>query len=191
MKLTIKTTILLLVTLLSFSCVSTKKEETKVEEKEMEKKEVKEEVGTIVSVAASNDNFTTLVTAVKAADLVSTLNSDGPFTVFAPINDAFSKLPEGTVATLLKPENKSKLSSILTYHVISGKFMAADVIKAINDNDGKFMIKTVQGGQITASIVEGKVILTDENGATSTIIITDVAASNGVVHAIDTVVLPK
>lgn len=192
MKLAFKLTSLVLVTFLSFSCISSKKEETKVAEVEVEtKKEVVEQKETIVTIAASNDNFTTLVAAVKAADLVATLNSDGPFTVFAPVNGAFDKLPEGTVATLLKPENKDMLTSILTYHVIAGKFMAADVIKAINDNDGKFMIKTVQGGMITASFNDGKVILTDEKGGTSTVVMTDVDASNGVIHAIDSVVMPK
>lgn len=153
------------------------------------KKDNKE--GTIVSVAASNDNFTTLVAAVKAAGLVDTLNSDGPFTVFAPVNDAFGKLPEGTVATLLKPENKKMLTAILTYHVVAGKFEAKDVLAAIKANNGKFDIKTVQGRTLTASLKGGKVILTDVKGNVSTIIITDVAASNGVVHAIDTVVMPK
>lgn len=146
---------------------------------------------TIVGVAAGNDNFTTLVAAVKAADLVTTLNGDGPFTVFAPVNAAFDKLPKGTVETLLKPENKAMLASILTYHVVSGKFMAADVMKAIKDNKGKFSIPTVQGGMLTATVKGGKVMLMDEKGGMSTIVMTDVAASNGVIHAIDTVVMPK
>ena len=146
---------------------------------------------TIVAIAASNKNFSTLVAAVKAADVVNTLNSEGPFTVFAPVNDAFSKLPEGTVANLLKPENKKLLTSILTYHVVAGEFKAKDVIKAINDNNGTFDIKTVQGGQLSASLKDGKVILTDEKGNISTVVLTDVDASNGVVHAIDTVVMPK
>ncbi|WP_397446393.1 fasciclin domain-containing protein [Polaribacter sp. R77954] len=146
---------------------------------------------TIVGVAAANDNFTTLVAAVKAAGLVETLNSDGPFTVFAPINDAFGKLPKGTVESLLKPENKKLLTAILTYHVVAGEFKAKDVLAAIKANNGKFDIKTVQGGTLTASLKDGKVILKDTKGNTSTVIITDVAASNGVVHAIDTVVMPK
>jgi len=146
---------------------------------------------TIVSLAASNDAFSTLVAAVKAAGLVDVLNSKGPFTVFAPVNDAFNKLPEGTVASLLKPENKKMLTSILTYHVVSGKFMAKDVVNAIKKNNGKFVIKTVQGGKLTASLKGGKVILTDEKGNISTIIITDVNASNGIVHAIDSVVMPE
>lgn len=145
----------------------------------------------IVGVAASNADFSTLVAAVKAADLVATLNMEGPFTVFAPVNTAFDKLPEGTVATLLKPENKEMLTSILTYHVVSGEFKAADVIAAIKDNGGKFTIPTVQGGTLIAKIKDGNVVLKDENGAKSTIIITDVAASNGIIHAIDSVVMPE
>ena len=145
---------------------------------------------TIVGVAASNDNFSTLVAAVQAADLVSTLNSDGPFTVFAPTNDAFAKLPEGTVETLLKAENKGTLTSILTYHVVAGKFMASDVLDAIQKNNGSFVIPTVNGEKLTASLKDGKVLLKDSKGNYSTVILTDVGASNGVIHAIDTVVMP-
>ncbi len=145
---------------------------------------------TIVGVAAGNENFTTLVAAVKAANLVETLNSAGPFTVFAPTNDAFAKLPEETIPTLLKPENKGLLTSILTYHVVAGEFKAADVVKAIQANSGSFAIKTVQGGTITATLEGGNVILTDTKGNKSKVIIADVAASNGVIHAIDTVVMP-
>ncbi len=148
------------------------------------------EAATIVGVAASNENFSTLVAAVKAADLVSTLNSEGPFTVFAPTNEAFSKLPAGTVETLLKTENKGTLTSILTYHVVAGKFMASDVVKAIKDNNGKFVITTVNGEKLTAHIMDGNVMLMDAKGNSSTIILTDVDASNGVIHAIDTVVMP-
>ena len=146
---------------------------------------------TIVGVAASNENFTTLVAAVKAADLVDTLNSDGPFTVFAPTNDAFAKLPAGTVESLLKPESKTVLTGILTYHVVSGKFDAASVINAVTENGGNFVVNTVQGGKITISLNDGKVMLTDENGSTSTVVMADVEASNGIIHAIDTVVMPK
>ena len=159
-------------------------------EKNKAVKTTKEEK-TIVGVAAGNENFTTLVAAVKAAELLDVLSSKGPFTVFAPVNDAFGKLPEGTVASLLKPENKELLTAILTYHVIAGEFNAAAVIKAINDNNGKFVITTVQGATLTASLKNGKVILTDVKGNVATIIITDVAASNGVIHAIDSVVMPK
>ena len=146
---------------------------------------------TIVGVAVANENFSTLVAAVKAAGLVETLNGDGPFTVFAPVNEAFNKLPDGTVANLLKPENKQALAGLLTYHVVAGKFMAADVVKAITDNNGKFSIPTVQGGVLIASINKDNVILTDEKGNISTIILTDVAASNGVIHAINNVVMPN
>lgn len=144
----------------------------------------------IVEVASGNSDFATLVAAVKAAELVETLSGDGPFTVFAPVNGAFEKLPEGTVDDLLKPENKEKLSSILTYHVVSGKVMAADVVKAIEENSGSFVITTVQGGELTASLDGENVILTDAKGGTSTVVTTDVDASNGIVHAIDTVVMP-
>lgn len=145
---------------------------------------------TIVGVAASNDNFSTLVAAVKAADLVAVLNSEGPFTVFAPTNEAFGKLPEGTVENLLKAENKDMLTSILTYHVVAGEFMAADVVKAIQSNGGKFEISTVNGEKLSAHIKDGKVMLQDAKGNMSEIILTDVDASNGVIHAIDTVVMP-
>ncbi|MEL6251994.1 MAG: fasciclin domain-containing protein [Bacteroidota bacterium] len=150
-----------------------------------------EEAPSIVGVAASNENFSTLVAAVKAAELVEVLNGEGPFTVFAPVNTAFEKLPEGTVAGLLKPENKETLTAILTYHVVAGKFVAADVLAAIEKNDGSFTIPTVQGGKLIASLKDGKVILTDEQGNVSTVIMTDVDASNGIIHAIDTVVMPK
>ncbi len=146
---------------------------------------------TIVGVAVGNTNFTTLVAAVKAAGLVDVLSGKGPFTVFAPVNSAFDKLPNGTVSNLLKPENKKVLSAVLTYHVVAGKFNAKDVLAAIKKNGGKFVITTVQGGKLTASISEGNVILTDVKGNTSKVIITDVKASNGVVHAIDSVVMPQ
>jgi uncharacterized surface protein with fasciclin (FAS1) repeats len=149
------------------------------------------ETPNIVGVAAANADFSTLVTAVTAAGLVETLSSEGPFTVFAPNNAAFAKLPEGTVETLLKPENLDKLKAVLTYHVVAGKFDAATVIDAINNNDGKYSVTTVQGQTIVLSLADGKVILTDANGGTSTVVLADVAASNGVIHAIDTVVMPK
>ncbi|MDN3642819.1 fasciclin domain-containing protein [Lutimonas halocynthiae] len=152
--------------------------------------EVTEDKATIVGVAASNADFSTLVAAVKAAGLVETLNSEGPFTVFAPTNDAFAKLPEGTVDSLLKEENKGTLTSILTYHVVAGKFAASDVLKAIKDNGGKFIITTVNGEKLKAYTKDGKVMLKDAKGNTATIILTDVEASNGVIHAIDSVVMP-
>lgn len=146
---------------------------------------------TVVDVAAGSKDHTTLVAAVKAAGLVATLQSAGPFTVFAPTNEAFAKLPEGTVATLLKPENKATLSKILTYHVIAGNLDAAAVVKAIKEGKGKVVLTTVSGGKLTASIKAGKVILTDEKGGTATVTATDLKAGNGVVHVIDSVVLPK
>jgi uncharacterized surface protein with fasciclin (FAS1) repeats len=145
----------------------------------------------IVEVASGNENFSTLVAAVTAAGLGETLSGEGPFTVFAPTNDAFAKLPAGTVETLLKPENVEKLKSILTYHVVSGKFDAATVIDAIKTNNNKYTVTTVQGATIDLSLKDDKVILTDATGATSTVIMTDVEASNGVIHAIDAVVMPS
>ena len=146
---------------------------------------------TIVDVAVGNENFTTLVAAVTAADLVETLSSEGPFTVFAPVNSAFDALPAGTVESLLEPSSKDALSGLLTYHVVSGKYMAADVIKAITDNNGSFDVKTVQGGTIVLSLNGDKVMLEDEKGNMATVVMADVAASNGVIHAIDGVVMPK
>lgn len=168
---------------------ATESEELVMEEEVAMNEEV--ETPTIVGVAAGNENFSALVAAVKAADLVETLNSEGPFTVFAPTNDAFNKLPEGTVETLLKPENKEKLSGILTYHVVSGNLDAGAVTKAITDNNGSFTVNTVQGEELTAMVVDGKVVLTDANGNTATVVMADVKASNGIIHAIDAVVMPK
>ncbi len=145
---------------------------------------------TVVDVAVGSADHTTLVTAVKAAGLVETLQGDGPFTVFAPSNDAFGKLPSGTVDTLLKPESKDALTGVLTYHVVPGKLMAADVLAAIEKGDGKAVVTTVQGAPLTASVVDGKVMLTDAQGNMSTVTATDLAAKNGVVHVIDTVVMP-
>ena len=146
---------------------------------------------TIVDVAVGSADHTTLVAAVKAADLVATLQSAGPFTVFAPTNAAFAKLPAGTVETLLKAENKATLAKILTYHVVAGSLDAAAVLNAIKAGGGSVTLKTVSGGSITASIKEGKVILTDEKGAFATVVATDLKASNGLIHVIDSVVLPK
>jgi uncharacterized surface protein with fasciclin (FAS1) repeats len=146
---------------------------------------------TIVDIAVGSKDHTTLVAAVKAADLVATLQSAGPFTVFAPTNAAFAKLPAGTVEYLLKAENKATLAKILTYHVVAGSFNATAVVKAIKDGGGSVTLKTVSGGNLVASIKEGKVILTDEKGATSTVVATDLAANNGLIHVVDAVVLPK
>jgi uncharacterized surface protein with fasciclin (FAS1) repeats len=146
---------------------------------------------TVVDVAVGSKDHSTLVAAVKAADLVATLQSAGPFTVFAPTNYAFAKLPKGTVENLLKPENKATLAKILTYHVVAGNLDAASVLKAIKDGMGKVTLKTVSGGALTASLKEGKVILTDEKGGIATVTATDLKAGNGVIHVIDTVLLPK
>ncbi len=146
---------------------------------------------TVVDIAISSKDHTTLVAAVKAADLVSVLQSAGPFTVFAPTNAAFAKLPAGTVETLLKPENKATLAKILTYHVVAGNLDAATVIKAITAAKGSLSVKTVSGGTLVASIENGKVVLTDEKGAKATVVAADLNAGNGVIHVIDSVVLPK
>lgn len=145
----------------------------------------------IVATAMSNDDLSTLVAAVKQADLVATLQSEGPFTVFAPTNAAFDKLPVGTVATLLKDENKVALAGVLTYHVVGAKVKAKKLIHLISDNDGRYDIETVNGDILSASIVDGSVILTDTQGNTSKVIATDIKTSNGVVHVIDRVVLPN
>jgi uncharacterized surface protein with fasciclin (FAS1) repeats len=145
----------------------------------------------VVDIAIGSADHTTLVAAVKAADLVATLKGEGPFTVFAPTNAAFDKLPEGTVANLLKPENKAQLAKILTYHVVSGNLDANAVVAAIKAGNGKAVVTTVSGGKLTASLDMGKVKLTDESGKSAFVTATDLKGSNGVVHVIDGVVLPK
>jgi uncharacterized surface protein with fasciclin (FAS1) repeats len=145
----------------------------------------------IVENAVNSKDHTTLVAAVKAAGLVETLQSEGPFTVFAPTNAAFEELPDGTVETLLKEENKDKLSSILTYHVLAGKFNAKDVMKNIKKNDGKVTMKAVNGGELTFWEKEGDIYITDENGNSAMVTIADVNQSNGVIHVINKVLLPK
>ncbi len=145
----------------------------------------------IVSNAVNSKDHTTLVAAVKAADLVATLQSAGPFTVFAPTNAAFALLPNGTVETLLKPENKKTLQGILTYHVVAGKFNAADIVKLIKAGNGTATISTVAGGKIFVSMEGKKVAIKDEKGGTAYVTIKDVNQSNGVIHVIDHVLLPK
>ncbi len=144
----------------------------------------------VVDIAVGSSDHTTLVAAVKAADLVSTLKSDGPFTVFAPTNEAFAKLPAGTVEGLLKPENKAQLSKILTYHVVSGNLDAAAVIAAVKSGNGEADITTVSGGKLTVTLEMDKVKLTDESGNSAYVVAADLNGSNGVVHVIDSVVLP-
>jgi len=145
----------------------------------------------IVDVAVGSEAHTTLVAAVQAADLVTTLKSKGPFTVFAPTNDAFAKLPAGTVETLLKTENKAALAGILTYHVVAGTLDAKKVLAAIKKGKGKVVLTTVAGGKLTAAIENGNVVLTDEKGGKATVTATDLKASNGIIHVIDAVVLHK
>ena len=145
----------------------------------------------IVENAVNSKDHTTLVAAVKAAGLVETLQSKGPFTVFAPTNAAFDKLPNGTVETLLKPENKKTLQTVLTYHVVSGKMSSADIAKAIKKGNGKATLKTVSGGTLTGWMKGKDLYLTDENGNSAKVTIADVNQSNGVIHVIDAVVTPK
>ena len=144
----------------------------------------------IVENAVNSKDHTTLVAAVKAAGLVETLSGPGPFTVFAPTNAAFAKLPAGTVETLVKPESKATLTNILTYHVVSGTMTGADIAAAIKSGGGKATLTTVQGEPLTASIKMGKVILTDAKGGMSKVTIADVMQSNGVIHVVDTVLMP-
>jgi len=145
----------------------------------------------IVDNAVNSKDHTTLVAAVKAAGLVDTLKGPGPFTVFAPTNAAFAALPAGTVDTLLKPENKPALTKVLTYHVVSGAMDAAALSKAITAGGGKAMLKTVSGGTLTAMSSGGGVTVMDESGGTANVTIADVTQSNGVIHVIDKVLLPK
>jgi uncharacterized surface protein with fasciclin (FAS1) repeats len=145
---------------------------------------------TIVENASAAPNLSTLVAAVKAAGLVETLMSKGPFTVFAPTNAAFDKLPAGTVGTLVKPENKGTLTTILTYHVVAGKLTAKDIVKAIKMGGGNAELTTVAGAKISARLSGKNVVITDAKGGQSTVTTVDVMQSNGVVHVIDSVLLP-
>ncbi|MDQ1560354.1 MAG: hypothetical protein QOD32_3414 [Pyrinomonadaceae bacterium] len=145
----------------------------------------------IVENAVESPIHTTLVAAVKAAGLVETLSGKGPFTVFAPTNDAFAKLPAGTVETLVKPENKAMLTGILTYHVVAGKMDSKAIAKAIKKGGGKATLKTVNGATLTATMHGNGVMLTDAKGGTAMVTTADVYQSNGVIHVIDTVVMPN
>ncbi len=146
----------------------------------------------IVDNAVNSADHTTLVAAVKAAGLVDTLKGDGPFTVFAPTNAAFDKLPAGTVETLIKPENKAMLTQILTYHVVAGKYDGKGLMKLIKKGKGAATLKTVSGGMLTAKMDDMQgITLTDEKGGTSKVTISNVYQSNGVIHVIDTVVMPR
>ncbi|MEQ3665727.1 MULTISPECIES: fasciclin domain-containing protein [unclassified Olleya] len=145
----------------------------------------------IVENAVNSKDHTTLVAAVKAAELVDVLQSEGPFTVFAPTNAAFDKLPMGTVDTLLKPENKEQLQTVLKYHVVVGKWNAKEILNLIEKGDGKAVINTVSGGTLTAWKKGKDVYVTDENGNSAKVTIADVNQSNGVIHVVDSVLLPK
>lgn len=146
---------------------------------------------TIVENASTARDLSTLVTAVKAADLVDTLNGQGPLTVFAPTNQAFAKLPEGTIDTLLKPENKVKLAQVLTYHVVPGAYTSAQLIAASRSHGGSSTLKTVQGEALTVTLQDGKVWVIDAQGGKSAVTTSDVMQSNGVVHVVDSVLMPK
>ena len=145
----------------------------------------------IIENAVNSKDHTTLVAAVKAAGLVDTLKGPGPFTVFAPTNEAFAALPAGTVDTLLKHENKGKLTSVLTYHVVAGRMDAKALMAAIKAGGGKATLTTVEGDPLTVATVGGKVLVMDESGGTATVTIADVYQSNGVIHVVDKVLLPK
>jgi uncharacterized surface protein with fasciclin (FAS1) repeats len=145
----------------------------------------------IIQNAVNSDDHTTLVAAVKAAGLVDTLQGPGPFTVFAPTNEAFAKLPAGTVDTLLKPENKDMLTKILTYHVVAGRLSASDLRKEIKAGNGEASLKTVSGGTLVATMQGNHIVLKDEKGDMSTVTISNVNQSNGVIHVVDTVLLPN
>ena len=196
----IKTLSILAVSGLMFTgCMENKKEENEevseevaAAEQVIEEEAMEQESPNIVEVASSNENFTTLVTAVKGAELVETLSGEGPFTVFAPTNAAFASLPAGTVDTLLKPENKQQLSGILTYHVVYGNFDAATVANAIKENNGTYTVTTVEGNDLELSLSDDNgVMIKDGKGGTSNVVMADVEASNGVIHAIDAVLMPK
>jgi uncharacterized surface protein with fasciclin (FAS1) repeats len=145
----------------------------------------------IIENAVNSADHTTLVAAVKAAGLVDTLEGPGPFTVFAPTNEAFAKLPAGTVDNLLKPENKDTLVKILTYHVVAGKLSAADIKKMIREGHGQATLKTVSGGTLTAMMQGKNLVLKDEKGGIATVTIANVFQSNGVIHVVDSVLLPN
>ena len=208
MKITKMLLSLAVVGMLFASCDDTKKKEAEAkaeaEKMEMEAKAAAEEAeneakmakmefekNTIAAVAMGNDNFSTLVTALKQAGLAETFMNEGEYTVFAPTNDAFAKVPKATLDNLLKDENKAKLQNLLSYHVVKGEFKATDVMKAIKDNNNAYNVTTLAGQNITLMEKDGKVMIKDANGKTATVVMADVDASNGVIHAIDTVIMPK
>ncbi|MFN3596124.1 MAG: fasciclin domain-containing protein [Rubricoccaceae bacterium] len=146
--------------------------------------------GTVVDVAVASPDHTTLVAAVQAAGLVEALSAEGPFTVFAPANAAFSALPEGTVEALLQPANQATLRSVLAYHVVPGMVDAATLTRLIEDGGGEAVVATLQGGTLRATVEDGRVVLTDAQGNRATVTAADLTASNGVIHVVDTVLMP-
>ncbi len=148
------------------------------------------ETATIVDTAVASPQHETLVAAVKAAELVDALSGAGPFTVFAPTDQAFANLPEGTVLALLKAENRAQLQAVLTYHVVAGRVTAADLVSQIGDNGGSAKLTTLEGSVLTARLDDGTVTITDENGGIARVVNADLAASNGVIHVTDAVSLP-
>ena len=169
------------------------KEENAKEETEMkESAEAKEQQqSTIAELAMGTESLSTLVTALKSAELAAMFNEPGEYTVFAPTNEAFGKLPDGTVESLLKPENKEALQGVLKYHVVASEVKAGDLLKNIKSNDGSFTFSTVAGADITAMLKDGNVVLEDGAGNTAQVVKTDIDASNGVVHVIDNVVMAE
>lgn len=149
------------------------------------------ETNTIAAVTMRNENFTTLASAVQTANLEETLKSEGPFTVFAPTNEAFSRIPKATLENLMKPDNKDELAGLLTYHVVKGKWTAEDIKQSIQENNNKYEVTTVQGEKLVLSLKDDKLTIKDAQGNTSTVLDVDVHASNGVIHTVDHVVMPK
>lgn len=204
MKIKMLFTVLALSAIVFTSCEDNKKKEQaekermeqmeaeKEAEMQAEKEKMEMESNSIAAKAMETDTLSTLVTALKAAELAEMFKTEeGPFTVFAPHNAAFNNVDKATLESLLKPENKEKLADVLKYHVVSGEVSSQQLVQAIQDNDGKYEISTVGGGKLVASIEGENVILTDENGNKATVVMTDVDASNGVVHVIDAVVMKK
>ena len=146
--------------------------------------------GNIIAAAQTSPDHKTLVAAIKAANLVDDLANKGPLTVFAPTDAAFAELPAGTLDTLLQPQNRDQLAKILTYHVVSGQFTAAAIVQLINQGGGQATLTTLEGSTLTAKLVDGKVVVTDESGGTATVVTADLSQSNGVIHVTDGVFLP-
>jgi len=199
---------LAVVALVFTSCDDTKKKEAEAkaeaEKMEMEAKlkaeeeakmvdmeKMKMEKNSIASLAMGNPDFSTLVAALKQAELAQTFMEPGEYTVFAPTNEAFSKVPKATLDNLMKPENKEQLQGLLKYHVVKGEWKADAVMKAINDNKNAYNVTTLAGENLTLSLKDGKVMIKDANGKTATVAVADVDASNGVIHGIDAVLMPK